>query len=227
MKRLKDLEKKINYIFKNQNILVTATTHKSFDTNNNYEQLEFLGDRVLGLVISKKLIDIFPNEKEGVLDKKYANLVNKKTCQVIAKQFKLSSYMRYGSSFKNLKTTGDKVLGDCLEAIIGAIFMDSNFNLAEKFVLMSWKNYINKDKSDLIDSKTKLQEFSLKKYKKLPTYLILKDIGSKTNPFFQAEVKIPESKKNIGTGKSKKIAKQNAAKNLLKDLNIDNYELGR
>ena len=70
MKRLKDLEKKINYIFKNQNILVTATTHKSFDTNNNYEQLEFLGDRVLGLVISKKLIDIFPNEKEGVLDKK-------------------------------------------------------------------------------------------------------------------------------------------------------------
>ena len=220
MKRLKDLEKKINYIFKNKNILVTATTHKSFDTNNNYEQLEFLGDRVLGLVISKKLIDIFPNEKEGVLDKKYANLVNKKTCQVIAKQFKLSSYMRYGSSFKNLKTTGDKVLGDCLEAIIGAIFMDSNFNLAEKFVLMSWKNYLNKDKSDLIDSKTKLQEFSLKKYKKLPTYLILKDIGSKTNPFFQAEVKIPESKKYIGTGKSKKIAQQNAAKNLLKDLNI-------
>tara|TARA_B100000123_G_scaffold229640_1_gene179055 strand:- start:73 stop:738 length:666 start_codon:yes stop_codon:yes gene_type:complete len=220
MKRLKDLEKKINYIFKNQNILVTATTHKSFDTNNNYEQLEFLGDRVLGLVISKKLIDIFPNEKEGVLDKKYANLVNKKTCQVIAKQFKLSSYMRYGSSFKNLKTTGDKVLGDCLEAIIGAIFMDSNFNLAEKFVLMSWKNYLNKDKSDLIDSKTKLQEFSLKKYKKLPTYLVLKDIGSKTNPFFQAEVKIPESKKYIGTGKSKKIAQQNAAKNLLKDLNI-------
>ena len=98
--------------------------------------------------------------------------------------------------------------------------MDSNFNLAEKFVLMSWKNYLNKDKSDLIDSKTKLQEFSLKKYKKLPTYLILKDIGSKTNPFFQAEVKIPESKKYIGTGKSKKIAQQNAAKNLLKDLNI-------
>ena len=220
MKRLKDLEKKINYIFKNQNILVTATTHKSFDTNNNYEQLEFLGDRVLGLVISKKLIDIFPNEKEGVLDKKYANLVNKKTCLVIAKKYKLSSYMRYGSSFKNLKTSGDKVLGDCLEAIIGAIFMDSNFNLAEKFVLMSWKNYLNKDKSDLIDSKTKLQEFSLKKYKKLPTYLILKDIGSKTNPFFQAEVKIPESKKYIGTGKSKKIAQQNAAKNLLKDLNI-------
>ena len=197
---------------------MTATTHKSFDTNNNYEQLEFLGDRVLGLVISKKLIDIF-QMRRGVLDKKYANLVNKKPA-VIAKQFKLSSYMRYGSSFKNLKTTGDKVLGDCLEAIIGAIFMDSNFNLAEKFVLMSWKNYINKDKSDLIDSKTKLQEFSLKKYKKLPTYLILKDIGSKTNPFFQAEVKIPESKKYIGTGKSKKIAQQNAAKNLLKDLNI-------
>ena len=139
---------------------------------------------------------------------------------VPAKKYKLSSYMRYGSSFKNLKTSGDKVLGDCLEAIIGAIFMDSNFNLAEKFVLMSWKNYLNKDKSDLIDSKTKLQEFSLKKYKKLPTYLILKDIGSKTNPFFQAEVKIPESKKYIGTGKSKKIAQQNAAKNLLKDLNI-------
>ena len=78
------LEKKIKCNFKNKDLLIRSLTHKSFNKENNYEKLEFLGDRVLGLIISKKLIEIYPNEKEGILDKKFAGLVNKKTCLEIA-----------------------------------------------------------------------------------------------------------------------------------------------
>ena len=80
-----NLEKKINIKFKNTNLLIQSLTHKSFDTNKNYEKIEFLGDRVLGLIISKKLLETYPDVKEGILDKKFAFLVNKKTCLEIAK----------------------------------------------------------------------------------------------------------------------------------------------
>ena len=85
-----DLERKIKINFKDKNLLIRSLTHKSFNKENNYEKLEFLGDRVLGLVISKKLIEIYPEEKEGILDKKFASLVNKKTCVEIAKKIELS-----------------------------------------------------------------------------------------------------------------------------------------
>ena len=87
------LEKKIDYKFKNRNLLVQSLTHKSFNKMNNNEKIEFLGDRVLGLVIAKKLLEIYPEEKEGILDKKYASLVNKKTCLEIAKSINLQNYI--------------------------------------------------------------------------------------------------------------------------------------
>ena len=83
--KITDLEKIIKYTFKNNSLLLKSLKHKSFDNDNNNEKLEFLGDRVLGLIISQKLLEKFPNEKEGTIDKKFANLVNKKTCLLIAK----------------------------------------------------------------------------------------------------------------------------------------------
>ena len=88
-----NLQKKINFKFKNLDLLIKSLTHKSFDTKNNNEKIEFLGDRVLGLVIAKKLLEIYPDEKEGILDKKFASLVNKKTCLVIAKKIDLEKYI--------------------------------------------------------------------------------------------------------------------------------------
>ena len=85
-KKLKELEKILKYNFKKSYLLEKALTHKSFNNNINNEKLEFLGDRVLGLVISEKLLEKYPEEKEGIIDKKYANLVNKKTCLLIAKK---------------------------------------------------------------------------------------------------------------------------------------------
>ena len=87
------LEKKIKLSFKNKELLIRSLTHKSFDKENNNEKVEFLGDRVLGLIMAKKLLEIYPNEKEGILDKKFASLVNKKTCLDIAKKLELQKYI--------------------------------------------------------------------------------------------------------------------------------------
>ena len=92
-----NLEKKIKFIFKNKELLSQSLTHKSFNKDKNNEKVEFLGDRVLGLVMAKKLLEIYPNEKEGILDKKFASLVNKKTCLDIAKSLDLHNYILISS----------------------------------------------------------------------------------------------------------------------------------
>ena len=219
-KSLKELEEILEYSFKDKGLLNKALTHKSYNNEKNNEKLEFLGDRVLGLVISKKLLDIYPNEKEGIIDKKFANLVNKKTCVHIAKKLNLKKYLYLGSSHKNLERSNEKIVSDCLEALVGAIFLDGGLRLSEKFILKFWQTYISQSVVTLIDSKTKLQEYSLKKFKKLPKYTFFKKSGPQHKPLFKTEVEIPESKKIIGIGSSKKNAQQNAAAKLIKLLDI-------
>ena len=130
--KIKELEKIIKYSFKNNSLLVTSLTHKSFDSFNNNEKLEFLGDRVLGLIISHKLLEKFPNEKEGIIDKKFANLVNKKTCLLIAKKINLRKFLYLGASHKNLERSVDKIISDSLEAIVGGIYLDGGLKNAQK-----------------------------------------------------------------------------------------------
>tara|TARA_B100001059_G_scaffold58935_1_gene54210 strand:- start:35 stop:700 length:666 start_codon:yes stop_codon:yes gene_type:complete len=219
-KKLKELEKILKYNFKKSYLLEKALTHKSFNNNINNEKLEFLGDRVLGLVISEKLLEKYPEEKEGIIDKKYANLVNKKTCLLIAKKINLKKFILLGDSHKKLERSADKISSDCLEAVVGAIYLDGGLKSIEKFILNFWKEYLLKSAVTLIDSKTKLQEFSLKKFKELPKYIFFKKTGPQHRPLFKTEVQIPNSKKIIGEGTSKKNAQQNAAAKLIKILNI-------
>ena len=219
-KNLKELETIIDHNFKKIKLLEKALTHKSYDNLNNNEKLEFLGDRVLGLVISERLLEKYPTEKEGIIDKKFANLVNKKTCSLIAKKINLKKFIYLGSSHKKLERYADKISSDCLEAIVGAIYLDSGLKSVEKFILSFWKEHLLKSTVTLIDSKTKLQEFSLKKFKELPKYIFFKETGPQHRPVFKTEVQIPNSKKIIGTGSSKKNAQQNAAFKLLKILNV-------
>ncbi len=218
-KLLNEIEGILQYEFRNKDLLKKALTHKSYSENNN-EKLEFLGDRVLGLVISKKLLEKYPDEKEGIIDKKFANLVNKKTCANIANTLNLKRFIYLGASHKNLDRSGDKILSDCLEAIVGAIYTDGGIKSSEKFILNSWNSFIDKSDITLIDPKTRLQEFSLKKFKILPKYTFFKKSGPQHKPSFKTEVQIPESKKIIGTGSSKKKAQQNAAEKLIKILKI-------
>ncbi len=219
-KPIKEFETILKYNFKNKNLLHKALTHKSYDNNLNNEKLEFLGDRVLGLIISKTLLDKYPNEKEGIIDKKFANLVNKKTCIDIAKKLNIKKFLYLGSSHKNFERSLDKIESDCLEAIVGAIYEDSGLRSSEKFVLNFWEPYIDKSIITIIDSKTKLQEFSLKKFKVLPKYIFFKKTGPQHNPLFKTVVEIPNSKKISGAGSSKKQAQQDAAAKLIKILKI-------
>ena len=212
----KNFEKTIKYTFKNKSLLKVALTHKSFDSEINNEKFEFLGDRVLGLVMSQKLLEKFPDEKEGAIDKKFANLVNKKTCSLIGKKLNLKKFLFLGASHKKLERSADKIVSDSLEAIVGAIYLDSGLKSAEKFILNFWNLYLDKSIITLIDSKTQLQEYSLKKYKELPKYTFYKKTGPQHNPLFKTDVQIPNSKKISGVGLSKKKAQQNAASKLLR-----------
>ena len=212
------LEKKISIKFKDRDLLSQSLTHKSFDSSINNEKLEFLGDRVLGLVIAKKLLEIYPNEKEGILDKKFASLVNKKTCLKIAKNLKLDNFIQtFNPKNKKIKIE-DKIISDCCEALIGAIYLDKGFGVIEKFILNIWQNHIEKSVVTQIDAKTKLQELSLKNFKKLPTYKLISNTGPRHKPMFKVGVKLPNTKYFISSGKSKKDAEQNAAAECLKNI---------
>ena len=209
------LEKKLNLKFKNKNLLIKSLTHKSYNKTINNEKIEFLGDRVLGLVIAKKLLEIYPDEKEGIIDKKFASLVNKKTCLNIAKKIKLEKFLLIFNPSKNNLKIEDKVLADSCEALIGAIYLDKGFSIAEKIILELWNKKIKESIITEIDAKTKLQEFSLKKFKSLPIYKLVSSSGPKHKPNFIISVKLKDTKIFKGSGNSKKKAEQVAAKNLL------------
>ena len=205
------LEKRIKVIFKNKKLLIKSLTHKSFNKEKNNEKIEFLGDRVLGLVMAKKLLEIYPYEKEGILDKKFASLVNKKTCLEIAKKIDLQNFI-LTFNLKNQKNIiQDKILADSCEALIGSIYLDKGFPTVEKVILNLWETKIKESVITQVDAKTKLQEFSLEKFKKLPIYKLISNTGPRHKPLFKVGVKLLNTKLYISEGKSKKDAEQNAA----------------
>ena len=214
---INNLQKKINIKFKNINYLKKSITHKSHNSLNNYEKLEFLGDRILGFVISKKLIELYPEEKEGFLDKKLASLVNKNKCLEVGKNIGLEKFILLGNKSKNTKVE-NKIIADSIEALIGAIYYDKGFEISEKFILNMWKNFIKLSEETRIDSKTKLQEYSLKKFKTLPIYKLVSNTGPKHKPKFVISVKLKDTKAYDGYGDSKKKAEQSAAKKLLENI---------
>jgi len=206
-----NLEKKLKLKFVDQKLFIKCLTHKSFDSKNNNEKIEFLGDRVLGLIIAKKLLELYPEEKEGILDKKFASLVNKRKCLEIAKKIELEKYILvFNPKNKNI-IIEDKVVADCLEALIGAIFLDKGLNFTEKFILNLWKEHITASVVTQIDAKTKLQEYSLKIFKALPNYKLISNTGPRHKPLFKVSVKLKDTKFFTALGVSKKDAEQNAA----------------
>ena len=213
------LEKRIEISFKNKDLLIQSLTHKSFDKKKNNEKIEFLGDRVLGLIIAKKLLEIYPDEKEGVLDKKFASLVNKKTCLEIAKNLELEKFILTLNVKKKNNLIEDKVLADSCEALIGSIYLEKGFSTVEKFILNQWSKHIKDSVITKVDAKTTLQELSLKKFKKLPIYKLISNTGPKHKPIFKVGVKLFDTKFYVSKGKSKKEAEQNAAILCLENIN--------
>ena len=213
-------EKNMKIKIKNKSYYEEAFTHKSANYKKNNEKLEFLGDRVIALVLSKKLFYLYPNETEGILDKRFAKLVNRETCASIAWHNKFMDFVIIGDKQKIVTQKDEKILSDLCEAIIGAIYIDRGIDYVEEVILRLWKNYIDKSNVTILDSKTELQEYSLKLYKKLPIYKLKNYTGPRHNPTFKISVSINESNEFIGAGSSKKIAEQNAASKLLKNIKI-------
>lgn len=208
--------------FRNYSLLIEAFTHKSANKKFNNEKLEFLGDRVIGLILSKKLIDLYPDENEGVLDKRFSTLVNRETCSNIAWSIGIQNHIIVGNQKKKITRKDKKILSDCCEALIGAIYIDRGYDFAKSFILKIWKDNIDKSDITILDSKTKLQEYSLKTYKKLPHYRLVDSSGPRHMPIYKISVSIKDrSKQFIGMGGSKQQAEQNAAAKFLKDKNIN------
>ena len=216
--KIKKLQKILKIKFNNIYLLIQAITHKSYNAKKNYEILEFLGDRVLGLTISNKLIELYPNERVGILDKKFSNLVNKNICCDIGKKLKLNKFVLVGNSKRKILKIENKIISDSCESIIGAIYLDKGFKIAKEFILNNWKDYLMISGETIIDAKTKLQEFSLKKFKSLPEYKLISNTGPRHEPYFKVGVKIKNTKFIYSNGTSKKNAEQSAANMLLKNL---------
>ena len=216
---LQKLEKKLNIKIRNKSLLTKSLTHKSSDRYFNNEKLEFLGDRVIGLVLSKKLIDLYPEKDEGDLDKRFAKLVNRKTCATIALSMGIKNYIIMGNTAQSDNDKNEKILSDACEALIGAVYLDRGFNYVKDFILKLWEKQIKESHITYVDSKTRLQEYSLKLYKKLPVYQLVSSKGPKHDLVFKVSVCLKNTKQFIGFGNSKKEAEQNAAQNLLKSIN--------
>ena len=211
------LEKRLKIKIKKKSHFIEAFTHKSANRNINNEKLEFLGDRVIALILSKKLFDLYPNETEGVLDKRFAKLVNRNACASIGWSIGIKDFIKMGDIKKKITIKDEKILSDTCEALIAAIYLDRGFEYVNNFVLNLWREYINKSYVTVLDSKTELQEYSLKYFKRLPVYRMINLKGPKHNPTFKIAVSITGSKQFVGFGKSKQQAELNAASNLLKN----------
>lgn len=214
---IEELEKILNYKYKNPALLKQALTHSSFasDVEKNYERLEFLGDRVLGLSIASLLYNIFPHEPEGSLSQRHTGLVCKETVAMVAKTLQLDKYMIVAN--EEIRDN-ENVLCDVCEAVIGSIFIDGDCVEAIKFVHQHWRELIDKNVAPPKDAKTALQEVAHAKGRGVPVYRLEGREGSEHEPIFYMSVSLKGVAPEVGEGRNKKLAEQEAAAKMLKKL---------
>ena len=218
-KNISRLEKKIGYIFKNKKLLISSLTHPSYIKDKkiklelieyDFERLEFLGDRVLGLAIASLIYNKFKKINEGDLSKKLSYLVQKNFLYKISNELSLDNILMFAHKKKNTKLN-ISILSDSVESLIGAIYLDGNFSSSIKVIKKIWGQYLDIEESNLQDPKTKLQELSQQKYKKLPIYLLLKKDGPSHSPIFTVTLKVLNLRKIKAKGSSIREAEKNAA----------------
>lgn len=216
---MESLESILHYTFRYPRLLKQALTHSSVtaDEQQNYERLEFLGDRVLGMTLAHLLYNMYPEEKEGELAQRHTKMVRAET---VAKVVKRLNILPYIVAKDEGTKKGINVLCDVGEAIIGAIYIDSNIENAIEFVERNWKDIIEKESSSQKDAKSLLQEtFHILKQPS-PTYKVISKEGTEHEPLFTVRVNFDKNLFSIGRGRSKKLAEQNAAADLLTKIKI-------
>jgi len=216
------LEELLEINFKDKELLRLAMTHASYDVtkgNSIYgdnERLEFLGDRVLGLVIASTLFEIFPDSQEGELALRYNELVRKETCTKVAEDLGLQEYILLGVSEKKSTARRQRaILGNLAEALIGAIYKDQGYEVVAKFIKKYWLVYLDEDAGPVQDAKTALQEWAQSKSMPLPEYNVTEQTGPDHSPRFTIEVVVDAHPIAKATAGSKRRAQQEAAKTFL------------
>ncbi len=220
MAGLDSLQRQFGYHFKEIDLLESALTHRSFAGQNN-ERLEFLGDAVLGVVIAKALYERFDDAQEGELTRMRARLVRGETLAVIAHELEFEKHLIVGAG--ELKTGGrkrDSIRSDAFEAVLGAIYLDSDFNTVRDVILSLYDNRLSTVKPDIDkDAKTQLQEAQQSAGLPLPEYAIVSKTGKPHDLCFEVECTLQEPKRVfLATGKSRRVAEQLAAKYALASL---------
>lgn len=215
---VKAIEALIGYEFKEKARLDRALTHASARSakEGNYERLEFLGDRVLGLTIAEHLFSTFKTASEGELSVRFNQLVSAESCASIADEIQLHKFIRTGSDVKKL--TGKAMLNvraDVVESLIAAIYLDGGMEAARGFIMKYWKERATRNNAARRDAKTELQEWAHAKFATTPTYRVDDRSGPDHDPRFTVTVIIPGTEPETGIDRSKRAAEQVAATRML------------
>lgn len=213
------LQKQLDYQFRQPQLCQQALTHRSVSSKSNYERLEFMGDALLGVIIACYLYDRFPSEDEGRLTRLRSTLVRQDSLAAIAKDLKLGEHLILGSG--EMKSGGhrrESILADAVEALIGAIYLDSaDLNVVRDVVLKWYAPYLLtlEPKDTLKDPKTRLQELLQGKRLPLPEYTLTAAQGEAHNQTFTVECRVEGASITVGHGQSRRYAEQSAASQLL------------
>ncbi len=226
--RIPAIEEKIKYTFKNKQLLILSFVHRSFFNEHrdlvqqHNERLEFLGDSVLGLMISDYLYAQLPTEPEGFLSHLRSHIVEASSCAALLNQLGIGQSVLLGRGERMNDGRGrETILADLFEALIGAIYLDSGIESAKKFFFFHFSQQIEEHlRKPLRNWKAELQDYSQKKYQKPPAYKILKESGPDHSKMFHVIAYVDDKEAGEGTGSSKKEAEQAAAEDALKKLGV-------
>ncbi len=215
---LKAFEAQIGYTFQRKELLVRAVTHASLSsaTRPDNQRLEFLGDRVLGLIIAQAMMAADKSASEGQLAPRFNALVRKETCAEVARSIGLGEVMKMGRS--EMMTGGrrkDALLGDAMEALIAAVFLDSGFDEARSFVLRLWGERVDEAEARIHNPKSALQERAQALGLGLPSYIEVARSGPDHEPLFTIEARLEDGRTATATGKGKRATEAIAAEALL------------
>jgi ribonuclease III len=221
----RDLSQVLGHVFRSHDLLDFALTHPSVTQGRakrrftEYERLEFLGDRVLGLVVAEILYLAFPQEPEGDLAKRHVALVRSEALARVAQTIRLGDYLSLSNGEDSAGGRDNPaLLADACEAVIGALYMDGGFDCARTFVQRYWTPLLTELTQPPKDAKTRLQEWAQSKNLGLPAYTVTGQDGPAHNTIFLVQVKVEGYPPACGSGSSKRVAEQEAASLLLKAL---------
>jgi ribonuclease III len=217
------LETALGHRFENPDLLTEALTHRSAasESSPSNERLEFLGDRVLGLVVARMLVDRFPDAEEGEMSRRLTALVRREALADVAERIDLAPHVRFGPSDAKAGRENASLLADACEAVIGALFLDGGLDAAQSFIAGAWAAMMDDGEGAERDAKTRLQEWAQGRGRSLPRYEVTDREGPAHAPQFVVTVRVDGEPEATGEGTSKRSAEQAAASALLDRLGVN------